>query len=420
MSELIDNAQMRKEILKQLIKRLHQGQAPEEVQPQLQKMLGRVPYSEVVEVEQQLIADGMAVEEILNLCDLHSTAMREALDTSSQKEVSAGHPVDTFRKENEAIVGEITLTEHMIERVAAMAGNEDATELVGEIRVRFSRLHDVDKHYSRKENLLFPFLEKHGIDGPPKVMWGKDDEVRELLKGAAEALEAVESVTAEEAMSLIDLVIRPALEALKEMVFKEENILFPMTLDTLSDQEWHTIYKQSAGIGFCIYDPTDEWQPSAQPEESGAQTEEADAAAVHFGSGSLTPLELERILNTIPFDLTFVGADDRVKYFTQGRERIFERNRAIIGRKVQMCHPPKSVHIVQRILEDFKSGRQDSAPFWINLGGRFIHIEYYAVRDNNGKYLGTLEVSQDLTEKRALEGEQRLLSYGRKEGSFEV
>lgn len=128
-------------------------------------------------------------------------------------------------------------------------------------------------------------------------------------------------------------------------------------------------------------------------------------------SGSLNIAELTAMLNTIPFDLTFVDADDTVRYFTQGRERIFERNRAIIGRKVQMCHPPSSVGIVQKILDDFRSGAESQAPFWISMGGRFIHIEYFAIRDKDGNYLGTIEVSQDLTEKRKLEAEQRLLSY---------
>jgi len=139
-----------------------------------------------------------------------------------------------------------------------------------------------------------------------------------------------------------------------------------------------------------------------------------DQDKISFSSGTLTPTELGAILNTIPFDLTFVGADDKVKYFTQGRERIFARNRAILGRNVKMCHPPGSVHIVQKILEDFKSGHQSQAPFWITMNDRFIHIEYYAIRDEDGKYLGTLEVSQDLTEKRALSGQQRLLSYEEK------
>jgi DUF438 domain-containing protein len=118
------------------------------------------------------------------------------------------------------------------------------------------------------------------------------------------------------------------------------------------------------------------------------------------------------VLNTIPFDMTFVDADDRVRYFTQGKERIFARSRAILGRKVQQCHPPSSSHVVEKILEDFRSGREDHAAFWIAMGERFIHIEYFAIRGEEGEYLGTLEVSQDLTEKRKLEGEQRLLQYG--------
>jgi len=117
------------------------------------------------------------------------------------------------------------------------------------------------------------------------------------------------------------------------------------------------------------------------------------------------------MLDTLPVDITFVDRNDKVKYFSQGKERIFDRNRAIIGRKVQLCHPPESVHVVQKIIDDFKSGKAERAPFWINLSGKFIHIEYIALRDEKGTYLGTLEVSQDLTQKRALAAEQRLLSY---------
>jgi DUF438 domain-containing protein len=128
-------------------------------------------------------------------------------------------------------------------------------------------------------------------------------------------------------------------------------------------------------------------------------------------SGRFTTEELLAILNTLPLDLTFVDRNDKVKHFTQGRERIFDRNRAILGRDVRLCHPPSSVHIVEQILEDFKNGKQESCPFWINMQGRFIHIEYFALRNEKGEYLGTLEVSQDLTEKRKLAGEQRILSY---------
>ena len=414
MSELIENAKARREVLKHLILQLHEGKAPDEVRPQLIKLLGRVPYQEVVEVEQELIAEGMDPNEILKLCDMHSEAMKGAIASTQEKSVPEGHPVDTFRKENEALAGEVELAEKLFNEIESASAGTDLREPVGQLKVRFNRLADVDKHYSRKENLVFPFLEKKGITGPPTVMWGKDDEVREQIKGALEALEAAEEAGVEEVQGVIDLVLRPAADAVREMIFKEEEILFPMCLDTLSEGEWYAVYQGSPQIGFCIYDPEVEWKPEkafSVDEEEPEQVEAVSDERVPFPSGSLSPTELKHILNTIPFDLTFVGADDRVKYFTQGRERIFERNRAIIGRKVQMCHPPGSVHIVEKIVEDFKAGRESHAPFWIQLHGKFIHIEYFAIRDDNGEYLGTLEVSQDLTGKRALEGEQRLLSY---------
>jgi len=209
---------------------------------------------------------------------------------------------------------------------------------------------------------------------------------------------------------VIDLALRPALKAIGEMIDKEEEILFPMCLDTLTDAEWYEIYRQSTEIGYCLYDPSDSWEPqdTVRGEEVTKEQEK-----IQLPSGNMTIPELVALLNTIPFDMTFVDKDDTVRYFTQGKERIFARSRAILGRKVQRCHPPSSVHIVERILNDFKSGHQEKAAFWIQMDGRFIHIEYFALRDADGKYLGTLEVSQDLTEKRKLQGEQRLLSYSK-------
>ncbi|MBK7142258.1 MAG: DUF438 domain-containing protein [bacterium] len=408
MSELIDSAKARRAVLKHLILQLHSGTAPEHVKPQLLRLLGRVPYHEVVEVEQELIADGVPTEEILKMCDLHSAAMRGALEGADAQNVPAGHPVHTFKKENEALAGELQLADKLFAEIEVMADENNATEALGQLRLRFSRLADVGKHYSRKENLIFPYLERKGITGPPKVMWGKDDEVRAAISAALEGLEYHGQVSASDAKGIIELLLRPAADAVKEMIFKEEEIFLPMCLDKLDAAEWYVIYQHSPQIGFCIYDPTNTWRPEGLPE---AVTIEPTADRVHFPSGSLSAQEIQCILNTIPFDLTFVGADDTVKYFTQGSERIFERNRAILGRKVQMCHPPASVHIVQKIIDDFRSGKADRAPFWIQMREKFIHIEYFAVRGETGEYLGTLEVSQDLTAKRSLSGEQRLLTY---------
>lgn len=141
--------------------------------------------------------------------------------------------------------------------------------------------------------------------------------------------------------------------------------------------------------------------------------EEFNGGSIKLPSGSFTVEELTVLLNTLPVDITFVDRNDKVRYFTQGSHRIFDRNRAILGRDVRMCHPPQSVHVVDKILADFKSGKESSAPFWIQMGGKFIYINYFPLHDKEGNYLGTIEFSQDIAPLRALEGEQRLLSYGK-------
>ncbi|UCG51251.1 MAG: DUF438 domain-containing protein [Candidatus Latescibacterota bacterium] len=408
MSELKDSARKRKDLLKHMILQLHKGKAPDEVKTQLARLLGEVPYGDVMEIEQELIREGLPVEEVLKLCDIHTAALKGQISHEGAKTAPPGHPVHTFKEENRALQWEIDSLKKLYDEIhratdaAALGGTLD------QVRTRFNALTDVEKHYQRKEHLLFPFLEKHGITGPPKVMWGKHDETREFLKKAIEELQDAKQTTTEEAKNVVDLVLKPASESIEEMIYKEENILLPMSLDTLTEPEWYSVYTQSIEIGFCLYDPTDKWEPSEKVEEPSKDDEDL---RIQLPSGSVTPTELNAMLNSIPFDLTFVDKDDKVRYFTQGRERIFARTRAVLGRKVQLCHPPASVHIVQQIIDDFKAGRESRAPFWITLKDRFIHIEYFALRDENGEYLGVLEVSQDLTEKRALEGEQRLLTY---------
>ncbi|MDT8325449.1 MAG: DUF438 domain-containing protein, partial [Bacteroidota bacterium] len=350
-------------------------------------------------------------EEIQRFCDIHTRVLDGQIDTSMAQLVPPGHPVDVFRKENEALQ-RVTARVGTLCATLGELGSEELSERVLQLRAMFNELGDVDKHYRRKENLLFPFLEQRGITGPPTVMWGKHDEIRDMLKGAREALAAAGGSGAEEIAAVADMLLLPAVRGVDDMVMKEEQILLPMCMDTLTELDWYDIHRQTPEIGFCLYDPQIEWKPRGVP---ASEQSAVEGDAVRLPSGMLTPTELTAILNTMPFDVTFVDAQDKVKYFSQGAERIFDRNRAILGRDVRLCHPPSSVNIVDTILEDFKSGRQDNAPFWIQLHGKFIHIEYFAVRDSEGGYLGTLEVSQNLTEKRTLEGEQRLLSYAGKE-----
>lgn len=412
MSELINNSQSRKDKLKSLILKLHNGETQESVRNELLLSLSQIPYGEVVEVEQELIAEGLPEEEILDLCDAHSSVLEGRVDLSALKPVPDGHPVDVFRKENEEIRNVTNAIFALISDILH-SSSESVREQVIKLRGLYNNLYDVDKHYQRKEYLLFPYLEKLEITGPPKVMWGKHDEIRELIKGSIEVLQ-VDSLTREELEAAAEMVLKPAARGAQEMITKEEEILFPMALDTLNESDWYEISRQSIEIGFCLYDPPVDWRPEWVAEQSINESQKS-GSHIQLPSGSFSAEELLAILNTLPVDMTFVDKDDKVKYFSQGAERIFQRNRAILNRDVRHCHPPASAHIVDKIIEDFKSGRENRAPFWINMGGKkMIHIEYFALRNEKGEYLGTLEVSQNVQPYRDLEDEQRILSYSKK------
>lgn len=410
MSELINNSSKRKELLKHMILELHRGTAPDEIQNRIASLMQKIPYGEVVEVEQELINEGLPESEVLRLCDLHTKVLEGNLDHEGSKPVPEGHPVDTFQKENAALLEVIDNLNKLYESILDDSQEVDISSVILKIKSGFNNLMDVEKHYQRKENLLFPYLEKYGITGPPKVMWGKHDQTRAMLKSAIAALNVSGDISRNELKIIVEMLLKPASDSVSDMTFKEEQILLPMCMDRLTDVEWYEIYLQTNEIGYCLYDPQVEWRPkdiSEMPQFA------PDSDSIQLSTGSFTKEELETIFNTLPVDITFVDRNDKVSYFSQSKDRIFNRNRAILKRDVRMCHPPSSVHIVDQIVDDFKSGRENRASFWINLHGKFILIEYFALRNNNGDYLGTLEVSQDLTQARKLEGEQRLLNYNK-------
>jgi DUF438 domain-containing protein len=418
MSEIIDNRRQRIEIMKNLIRQLHSGAAEGRVKAQLETLLDEADYSDVFRMEVQLVQEGIPAESIQRLCDSHTRVLKKHLDLQETPDTIPGHPVHTFMQENRELTKTTGRIRTLIDKLGILPDNQDATAEMREVQGLLNDLMDVDKHYRRKENLLFPVFEKNNVPGPAMVMWGKHDEARELLRQAIAGLQAIPSIQASAARAYSGSAITPALDAVDEMVYKEEKILLPTALDLLTEQDWYNLYVQSGEYGYCLYAPQFEWTPA-----DGVHQEARKSAAggrVQMPTGSFALEELIAMFSTLPFDLTFVDQDDTVRYFTPGRERVFSRSRAILGRKVQYCHPPKSVHIVNQIVNDFKAGKQDRARFWINMGGQLIYICYYAVRDADGRYLGTLEVTQDLSEVRQLEGERRLLSYDKAFASVEA
>jgi uncharacterized protein len=409
MSEVIDNKANRIRVLKDIIKHLHAGNPPEQVQRQMQEIVRQTDASEIMAMEQELIAEGMPVEEVRSMCDLHSKVTRDVLvQLPIRKAIAPGHPVDTFRRENEALRGAIGAMTQTLAELQTTNEAPDAAAILLRFRQSFNELMDIDKHYQRKEHALFSCLERHGITGPSKVMWAKDDDVRNLLKRLGECIHSDLADIEKWKMNLFEAA-NAALKAVQEMIYKEENILLPMSLETLSEDEWGEIWSVSPKYGWCIVEPQQGYTPAVGTTPESMKVPQSGALMLPTGNVSLE--QLAAVFSTLPLDLTFVDADDRVAFFTEGPDRIFARSKAIIGRKVQHCHPPRSVETVDQILTDFRAGKQSVAEFWINFHDKFVHVRYFAVRNSDGAYLGTVELTQDLTPLRALQGERRLLEY---------
>ncbi len=377
----------KKKILKEILKKLHGGLALEEAKRLFETEIGQVTSNEIFELEQSLLADGVPAEEIKKFCNVHALLFAGGLEKAMEDPASTSHPVSLFKAENAEIKRRVDAALALLPSLKAGKSADWVKNLLEELRA-------VNIHYERKEQLLFPYLEKVGFTGPSKVMWGKHNEIREMLKKASSAA-PVEFPAAAQAL----------LEEIDGMIFKEENILFPAALEKLKPGDWAGIFRDSAQAGYIFIEP-----PAAVAEalDIAQNTAALSGAVVSLPSGNLNLTELTSLLNTLPVDLTFVDAEDTVRYFSEGKDRFFLRARAIIGRKVQNCHPPQSLGAVEKILAAFKDGSKSTEEFWINLKGRTVHIRYFALRGPDGKYLGSLEVTQDITDIQKIKGEKRL------------
>ena len=386
---------------------LHNGKTVEEIKPRFQELIKDISTHEITQMEQALIMEGMPVEEIQRLCDVHAAVFKGSISDihkPRKQEEIPGHRIHTFRLENEAIG---KLIQERIKPNAERFEADDSAENVKALQENLKELSEVDKHYLRKENLLFPFLEKYSITAPPQVMWGVDDEIRMSLREAEKLLANYNG----DKKAVLDK-LNEAVNGVSEMIYKEENILFPMSIDTLSEDEWLRVVEGSDEIGYCLVNPAGEWKPERVDIESKAMDEgekpAGDDRYVKFDAGLMTPEEINALLNTLPLDITFVDKSGAVKYFSQGKERIFARSKTIIGRMVENCHPPSSVNVVEKVVEDLRSGRKDHEDFWIRMGDKYVLIRYFAVRNADGEYLGTMEVTQDIRPIQEITGEKRL------------
>jgi len=403
MSELFAS---RKSMIKEVIKALHAGAHPDEVKERFKEALENIGPLEISKVEEELIEEGMPREEVRKLCDVHLAVFRESLEREKTL-APVGHPIYILMEEHKIILQTATELKNVAQKIKEAKDFTSVSREMEQLRHIEEHLKDSESHYIREENVLFPYLEKHGVTQPPAIMWMEHDEIREIEKGLYKLIDEYQSMAFSDFSKQLEEAATSLANLLSSHIYKENNILYPTVLRVITESEWKNAREQFDELGYCCFTPGEAIGEKVKVAKEVKEQEGATA----FETGSMTKEELEAVLNALPVDITFVDKEDTVRYFNQPKERLFPRAKAVIGRKVQQCHPQKSIHLVNQILSDFKSGRRDSAEFWINLGERKVYIRYFAVRDKAGKYLGTLEATQDITEIKKIEGEKRLLEY---------
>lgn len=384
--------------LKGIIEKLHAGGSLEDARREFEDVAGKAAPEEIAEMEQELIRGGMPVESIHRLCDVHVNVFRKNLDGQEALDLPPGHPVHTYMAENRAI-------EQSANRWAGLCrrAGDAQPPAQQEFAAALKELAHVEIHYTRKENQLFPALERHGFTGPSKVMWAVHDDIRKQIKTVRGAIEAGDVKKA--SSDGLELV-----RQMSEMVYKEEKILFPTAMTLINTAEWVDIRAGDDSIGYAFVTPGDEWKPSVFEIPENAATVEAEQQ-ITLSTGGLKLEQLDRMLVSLPMEMSFVDDQDIVRFYSDHAHRIFPRSPGVIGRAVQNCHPQKSLHLVEAILKAFKDGSRDKAQFWMEFKGRFIVVSYHAVRGKTGQYLGCIELTQDVSDIRAMQGERRLLQW---------
>lgn len=538
MPEIEHNSVYRQKKIVEILKMLHEGGSFDEAKRIFDSTFSSVDVSEITSAERELIGSGLNPMEIQRLCNVHAAVFKGAINPGSGDSVEEvpGHPVAVIKLENTVITS--LLDDELLPVLKKwQQSSNDATpsaqdqSYLQRMKTALSDLLTIDKHYQRKENLIFPIMDRYGITAPPKVMWGVDDDIRGWINDALRLVNTEPTPPKYD----IEAAIEKARKDIEEMIFKEEQILLPMVSEVFTPDDWALIQSESADIGYTLIPEPLPWQPSerdyaeaakrkpskmaqelnamaqsmadeqdlankqhiAEPESDAApvipddlKAKKDDPAAINalplhlraemgqvqaeqpakedaraqinvniskqpaakekempefvkqmladeaakpaskrrpriteshleigadnhativMPTGDLDLNQLTGLFSVLPVDVTFVDANDIVRWFSDNGERIFPRTRAVIGRAVVNCHPPKSMDKVQKILDDFRSGAQDHADFWIDLHGtKKVYIRYFAVHDTKGTYLGCLEVSQDITEIQKLDGEKRL------------
>ena len=403
----------RREIIKTTIRRIHAGEEVEALKAEFGAAVADLTEAEIASVEEEAIKEGASVDDVRKLCGAHLEVFKASM-SKKPLEVPHWHPLHIQEEEHIDMANKVALMKTQVHALLHGAAGEARAAAMAKLESLVEYFGKVESNFLKQENVYFPLLERHGIAQPPKIMWAEHDLMRAVQKRLAVLAAALAATDAGAAEHVRDAVLEYE-GLLLEHIMKERTILFPASLQLFSEKEWLDARREFDGIGYFAFYPmpmefaTRGARDASAPSEGRSPSRnESRSDSMDLDTGYLSRDELVAMLKALPVDITFVDADDKVKYFSETPDRIFVRTKAVIGRSVQNCHPPKSVHVVQAILDDFHAGRKDREEFWLRLGGKYVLIRYFAVRGEDGAYLGALEVSQDIAPIQAIEGEKRI------------
>ncbi|WP_084830632.1 DUF438 domain-containing protein [Streptococcus thermophilus] len=408
------------QILKEILLDLHHGASPESVQERFNQHFKGVSALEISMMEHELMAseDGVTFEDVMSLCNVHANIFKGAIaDVEVADADQEGHPVYVFKQENLALRSAILRIRRIIENISKPENEPFKSDLLNGLKHQMTLLGQFHNHYTRKEKLFFPIMERYGNDSPPKVMWGVDDDIRKLFRDAGSKLQELSNSDAD--IEEFSKAFETFSEEFEAMILKEEAILLMILLETFTQDDWLSIAEESDAYGYAIIKK----QSRTRTEENTENTRIIDTpegqftitftpkpknksvanreTTQPFGNGYLSVEQANLILNHLPLEITFVNKDDVFQYYNDNvpaDEMVFKRTPSQIGRNVELRHPPKVLDKVKKTFNLLRSGERDQVPMWFKSErlGKFVYVTYAAVRDDQGDFQGVLEYVQDI------------------------
>lgn len=391
----------RQQAILKILNFIQDGGELEEAKKMFQAAFDQVDVAEITAAERELIAQGLDPRKIQYLCNVHADVFKGNIKENKENSEfeKPGHPVHTFKLEN--IVLKSLVNDALLPDLAKWEKGDKG--VLSKLRQELKDLAKIHYHYARKETSMFPIMTKYGITAPPKVMWGVDDKIRKLI-GQANLLISQKDIN----KAKVSKAIKETAHEVLEMIFKEEEIMLPMIDEVASEEDWGNVKNEEEQIGYTLIQKPMNWKPKEKPKSDGPiSIDKLSSLALNFAEGSLNLEQLSAILDLLPFALTFIDENDKVAYFGGGAN-IFPHSKNALGNSVYSCHLPESVPRVKKIFDDFHQGKKDKYEFWFKPRhmGRYLYLQYFAVRKDN-KYLGCLEVAQDVTDIRNWKTEKK-------------